>query len=153
MTIEKMFKGVLPIAVLVLGGFLLGGTTTQRVRAPQIIEVRMVDFAFEPADVRVAPGDRIRFIQAAAVNPHNVEFRDGPPGAEWGATGVPVATADVTVGGDEAAPRMGPLMMGLGVTYEVVIGEGFAPGTYEIVCTPHETQGMKGTLTVGGGGR
>ena len=59
--------------------------------------------------------------------------------------------ADVTVGEDEPAPRMGPLMMGLGVTYEIVIGEAFAPGTYEIVCTPHETQGMKGTLTVGGG--
>ncbi len=111
----------------------------------------MVDFAFEPAQIEAAPGDRVRFVQIATINPHNVEFRGGPTAAEWGAAAVPVTTSDVTVGEAEAPPRMGPLVMGQGVTYEVVIGESFAPGTYEIICTPHEAQGMKATLTVSGG--
>lgn len=147
MTMKRIRQAAAPLTVLALAAVALTGGTNQRIATPRVVEVRMVDFGFEPADITVAPGDRIRFIQVTT-NPHNVEFREAPEAARWGDPGAPVTTVDVILGGDQTPPRMGPLMIGDGVTYEMTIGEGFALGTYVIVCTPHETQGMKGTLTV-----
>ncbi len=101
----------------------------------QIIEVRTVDvspteYRFEPADITVRLGDTVRFIQSSPM-PHNVEFRDVPEGTDLG---------DV---------RMGPYMTRAGETYDVAIDGRFVPGTHAYVCTPHETMGMKGTITVG----
>lgn len=98
------------------------------------IEVKMVDvsateFKFEPADITVAPGDVVKFVQTVAT-PHNVQFTKSPDGSNLGAR------------------AMGPFLAAPGATYEVTIDEGFAAGTHEYVCTPHAAMGMKGSITV-----
>lgn len=101
------------------------------------VVVKMVDksateFAFEPANVVVKPGDVVRFVQTVAT-PHNVEFKDVPAGATLG------------------VERMGPFLVQPNDTYEVPIGAGFKAGTYKFVCTPHEMMGMMGSITVEAG--
>lgn len=91
--------------------------------------VGMVDFAFEPADLTVRPGDVIRFTQKG-IQPHNVEFRRVPRGVDLGGT------------------RMGPFLVKKDDVYELRIDARFKPGIYEFVCTPHELMGMKGRFTV-----
>lgn len=91
--------------------------------------VTMTDFQFEPATLRVRPGDVIQFVQKG-IQPHNVEFRKVPRGTDLGGT------------------RMGPFLVKRGDVYELQIDGRFRPGTYEFVCTPHEMMGMKGRFTV-----
>lgn len=91
--------------------------------------VVMVDFAFQPAQLTAARGDVLQFVQQGEM-PHNVEFRKTPEGVNLG---------DL---------RMGPFVVKTGGTYQIVIDERFEPGTYEIVCTPHEGMGMTARLTV-----
>lgn len=101
---------------------------------PKVFAVRMVDkspteFAFEPSVITVEPGSIVRFVQSG-IQPHNVEFREGP------APTIP------------GAPKMGPFLITKGATYDIVIGADAAPGEYEFVCTPHQALGMQGTLVV-----
>ena len=88
-----------------------------------------VDFAFRPARITANPGDVLRFVQQGDM-PHNVEFREVPDGVDLGDA------------------RMGPFLVQKGQTYELKIDERFKPGTYRIVCTPHEGMGMSGVLVV-----
>ena len=114
------------------------------------VVVEMVDFGFKPARVTVRPGDVVRFVNAST-SPHNVEFRDVPDGARLGDEYVvPVEEAGSHAGTSRALPptRMGPYLLQKGETYEFVITESFAAGTYGYVCTPHEAMGMKGELEV-----
>lgn len=101
---------------------------------PKVFAVRMVDkspteFAFEPSVITVEPGSIVRFVQSG-IQPHNVEFKEGP------ATTIP------------GAPKMGPFLITKGATYDIVIGEDVPTGEYEFVCTPHQALGMQGTLVV-----
>ncbi len=100
------------------------------------VVVKMVDkspteFHFEPAQLTVQRGDTVRFLQTGTT-PHNVEFQNPPPGTALG------------------AQLMGPFLMKAGETYDVVIDARFAGGEHRFVCTPHQTMGMTGTLTVAG---
>ena len=100
-----------------------------------LILIKMVDkpnaqFAFEPAAIVAQHGDTLRFVQASNA-PHNVHFDKAPKGAKLG---------DATTG---------PYLMGLGKTYDVIIDARFADGSYPFVCDPHQSVGMRGTLTVG----
>lgn len=104
---------------------------------PATIEVRMVDkgptqFVFEPADIRVHPGDRVVWVQEG-VMPHNVEFTGGPPS-------FPIAEAPTS-----------PFLTMKGQRWELVIDERFEAGRYEYICTPHMAMGMRGTIEVLGG--
>lgn len=105
-------------------------------KEPKVFAVRMVDksptqFAFEPSVITVEPGYVVRFVQTG-IQPHNVEFKDGP------APTIP------------GAPKMGPFVIGKGATYDIVIGADVPPGEYEFVCTPHQALGMQGTIIVVG---
>lgn len=91
--------------------------------------VTMVDFGFQPTQITVRQGDVIRFEQIGD-QPHNVEFRETPPGVDLGDT------------------RMGPFLVKKGTVYEIRIDERFEPGVYAFVCTPHAQMGMKGMITV-----
>lgn len=127
-------------AVIVPAAMLLATLAFRPVEPPSrgdTVIVKMVDksateFAFEPADVVVKPGDVVRFVQTVAT-PHNVEFKDIPQGAALG------------------VERMGPFLLKPDDTYDVPIGAGFKVGTYKIVCTPHELMGMVGSITVEAG--
>jgi plastocyanin len=104
---------------------------------PKLIAIKTVDvsateFKFEPADISANAGDTLRFLQSTAT-PHNVEFKSSPAGASLGAA------------------KMGPFMAAAGEKYDVVLGSGFPAGKYSFACTPHESMGMKGTLTIAAG--
>ena len=100
-----------------------------------LVLVKMVDkpnaqFAFEPAAIVAQRGDTVRFVQESSA-PHNVHFEKTPKGAKLG-------TASV-----------GPYVIGQGKTYDLVMDARFTDGSYQFVCDPHESVGMRGTLTVG----
>lgn len=98
------------------------------------IVVKMVDksateFTFEPSVVTASPGDVVQFVQMTAT-PHNVEFKETPAGADLG----------------EA--KSGAYMVAPNQKYELQIDSRFKSGSYRFVCIPHETLGMKGSLTI-----
>lgn len=95
----------------------------------KMVETSATSYAFEPEEVTVRPGDRIRFVQTGVV-PHNVEFRSPPAGAKLDGR------------------KMGPFLTTKGQTYEIAIDEAFVAGEYPYICTPHEPMGMVGTITV-----
>lgn len=103
--------------------------------APQVRLVKMVakpggHFAFEPAAITAQHGDTVRFVQASTA-PHNVHFVKTPKGAHFGKA------------------MSGPYVIGAAGTYNIVIDAKFVDGTYEFVCDPHESVGMRGSMTVG----
>lgn len=102
--------------------------------SPRTVVVNMVDrsatqYAFEPAELTVHPGDTVRFVQTGAM-PHNVQFTKSPAGSSLGGA------------------QMGPFLTTLGQTYQLVIDGRFGAGAHEFVCTPHVSMGMRGTMTV-----
>lgn len=102
--------------------------------AGKLIVVKMVDvsateYKFEPSVVTASPGDTVRFEQTAAM-PHNVAFRNPPASAKLGGA------------------AEGPYLTAAGEKYDLVIDGRFAAGVYQFVCTPHETMGMTGKLTI-----
>ncbi len=115
--------------------FLLLSASDASAQAGHLILVKMVDkpnaqFAFEPAAIVAQHGDTVRFVQASSA-PHNVHFDKLPKGAKLG----------------DAA--IGPYIIEAGKTYDLIIDSRFADGAYPFVCDPHQSVGMRGTLTVG----
>lgn len=91
------------------------------------IEVKMLDkgaaglMVFEPALVKVAPGDTVKFVPVS--KGHNVEIIDGM---------LP----------DGAAPFTGKINEAVTVTFD-------KPGIYGFKCKPHYGMGMVGMVVVG----
>lgn len=127
----RIVTSLLTLTVIPL---VIAARAPQESRAPKVVVVKSIDvspteFKFEPAAITVIPGDTVRFTQTTAT-PHNVEFRAMPAGTNLGSA------------------RMGPFLTAPGATYDVVIDTRFATGVHHYVCTPHETMGMTGTITV-----
>ena len=106
-------------------------------------EVRMVlsgtTYRFEPANVTIRSGDRIRFTTASG-GPHNVAFDPAkiPDAAEPRiAAGMP----------DQMSPLSGPFIINAGDSYTVSFA-GVPAGRYEFYCLPHMAMNMKGVITV-----
>jgi manganese oxidase len=116
----------------------LAGCSADRAPASQLHVVAVRDdggsMRFEPADIQVRRGDRVRFVQEGDM-PHNVQFvrNDAPDAVELGDA------------------WSGPYLSAKGEMYEIEIDERFLDGEYSYVCTPHIAMGMKGTITVSGG--
>ena len=122
-------------ASIAAGLLLLLSASDASAQAGHLILVKMVDkpnsqFAFEPAAIVAQHGDTVRFVQASSVL-HNVHFDKLPKGAKLG----------------DAAT--GPYIIGDGKTYDVIIDSRFVDGAYPFLCDPHQSVGMRGTLTVG----
>lgn len=135
-SLSRVLAGAAAAGILsmLLAGWSVSEPATSR---GQVVVVKMVDvstteYRFEPADVTVHPGDTVRFEQTGSMS-HNVEFREVPAESQLGDR------------------QMGPYLTAPGETYDVVIDARFTDGVHKYVCTPHETLGMKGTITVGGG--
>jgi plastocyanin len=93
---------------------------------------------FEPANVTVRRGDRIRFVTVTG-GPHNVWFdpEKVPAAAEAAlSAGMP----------NQMAPLAGPFI-NAGESYTVSFA-GVPAGRYEVLCMPHTGLNMKGTITV-----
>ncbi|QKY18836.1 halocyanin [Halolamina sp. CBA1230] len=83
------------------------------------------DLTFEPADLTVATGTTVRWVWDS--NNHNVYPESIPEGAEWDGEGEPGTTFNA---GHEYSHTF------------------TTTGTYEYVCTPHESAGMVGSIEV-----
>jgi plastocyanin len=131
--IRSSIQKVLIAAVMLM---MLGAASRAIAQAsPHLILVKMVDkpnaqFGFEPSTIIAGRGDTVRFLQSTSA-PHNVHFEKTPKGAKLG---------------NEST---GPYLIGEGKTYDLVIDGRFTDGAYQFVCDPHESVGMRGTLTVG----
>jgi plastocyanin len=94
---------------------------------------------FEPANLTVQRGDRIRFVTVNG-GPHNVWFDPAkvPDAAEAAlSAGMP----------NQMAPLAGPFVTAAGEAYTVSFANVPA-GRYEVVCMPHMAMNMKGIITV-----
>lgn len=80
---------------------------------------------FEPAELQITPGTTVRWVWDS--NDHNVVPQSVPEGATWEGEGSPGTTFNA---GHEYTH-----------TFQTL-------GTYEYVCTPHESAGMTGTIEV-----
>jgi plastocyanin len=100
-----------------------------RVVIVKTVEVSATSYKFEPAEVTVLPGDTVRFVQTSLM-PHNVEFTKAPAGSKLGKA------------------KVGPYLVAVDQTYDVVIDARFPAGQYKFMCTPHISLGMKGTISV-----
>jgi plastocyanin len=126
------------VALVVSTPLFAGAALAQTAVHPtgHLVVVKLVDrggatpYAFDPAKITVQPGDTLRFLEEAGVV-HNVRFKTHPSAAHLGAAAT------------------GPYLTTKGQTYDLVIDSRFAPGSYDFVCDPHESMGMRGTLTVG----
>ena len=103
--------------------------------APHLITVKLVDksggqFAFEPSTIAAQHGDTVRFTQTSSA-PHNVHFKTTPKGAKLGSA------------------TTGPFLIAPGATYDVIIDSRVVDGVYGLICDPHESVGMRATMTVG----
>ena len=118
-----------PFAKSLFGALAVLAISTSALEAQEVHVVKMVDiseteFAFQPAEITVKPGDVIRWEQTG-VMPHNVEFREGP-----------------------MAGTMSDFLVTPGQTYEVTIAADMAAQSFKYLCTPHELMGMVGTITI-----
>jgi plastocyanin len=110
---------------------------------PIIHEVRMVvegpAARFEPAQLTIRPGDRVRFITVSGP-PHNVAFDPAK---------VPAAARAALSAGmpDQMQPLAGPFIMEAGASYTIRF-DRVPPGRYEFSCMPHAAMGMTGAVTV-----
>jgi manganese oxidase len=126
------------VAVIGAGVAVAGCSSAKSAETGRVHEVRMVEegasMRFEPANLEVRRGDVVRFVQDGAM-PHNVQFvRNTAPR-----------------GSDIGDYWMGEFLTKKGDVYEVRIDERFLDGSWDYVCTPHISMGMKGSLVVNGG--
>lgn len=110
---------------------------------PETHEVKMymegANARFEPANITVQRGDRIRFVTVNG-GPHNVWFDPAkvPDAAEAAlSAGMP----------NQMAPLAGPFVIEAGGSYTVSFA-GVPAGRYEVLCMPHMGMNMKGVVTV-----
>lgn len=114
-----------------------------RTAPPATHEVRMEQTAqgyrFEPAELTIRPGDRVRFVNVSG-GPHNVAFDPAqvPDDVER------VLSAAMA---DQMQPLWGPLMNAPGAAYTISFA-GVRPGRYAFFCMPHMAMGMRGLITV-----
>jgi plastocyanin len=94
-------------------------------------------YAFEPAEVRIRPGDVVRFVNTDH-QPESVAFEiDAAP---------PQAREFL----DRAGLRTGPLLTEPGAFFDVSF-EDAPPGVYPFASVPHGDRGMRGRIVVEAG--
>ncbi|HEX2058693.1 MAG TPA: plastocyanin/azurin family copper-binding protein [Actinomycetota bacterium] len=130
-------KRVTPFT-LVVALALLGACSDDSV--PDATTVEMVDGQrFAPAELRVAAGTTVTFVNESAEAHTVTAYEDAlPEDAEYFASGA-FGTEE------QARDALADGLVGQESGYEVTFA---APGTYEYFCIPHEQQGMKGTIVV-----
>ena len=110
--------------------------SAQTPTGPHLITIKLVErpgdklpFAFEPATFTAQRGDTLKFVQFANTI-HNVHFKKTPSGAKLGSA------------------ASSPYLSAKGQAITMIVDGRFVPGSYEIVCDPHEMIGMHAFLTV-----
>jgi len=95
-------------------------------------------YRFEPAELTVKAGDGVKFVSVKG-GPHNVAFDVATAGA---------SAAQITANMPEASGDLtGKMLVTDGEAWTMSLG-GVAPGTYTLICTPHQAMNMLMKLTV-----
>jgi len=112
---------------------------TGTVRDVQMLMTPDGHFVFQPADLTIVVGDRVRWTNVSG-GPHNVAFHPDkiPSGAK--------ALLNAAMR-ERMSDLTGKLLIQPNATYEISF-VGLPPGQYQYYCTPHEMLGMTGTITV-----
>ena len=112
--------------------------------AGAVVEVRMTGngrnaATFEPAELTIAPGTTVKFINVSG-GPHNVQF--------W-PDSIPAGAADALSAGmpQQMSPLAGPLVVEPNGTYTVNFANTPA-GEYKYYCLPHLANKMVARITV-----
>lgn len=141
---SKTIAALAGAAILAAGNALAAhATRTAGPPPPATHEVRMIlengSARFEPASLTIRAGDRVRFVNVSS-GPHNVSFDPAR---------LPADVARVLAGAmpGQIQPLWGALVSEPGAAYTISFA-GVRPGRYEFFCMPHQTMGMKGTVTV-----
>jgi plastocyanin len=112
-------------------------------------EVKMVGdekgYRFEPASLTIKVGDGVKFVNVIG-GPHNVAFNTVPD-ASKGQLDANMPSQTGSGPGAKMGDLSGPLLVAPNDTYTVSFA-GVTPGTYDVNCTPHLANNMKGTITV-----
>ena len=108
--------------------------------APRLHVVQLSSNRFEPALIRVAVGDTVRFVNGPG-GPHNVQFLPE-------STTVAARELLNRAMKDRIGPLASPLFMIEGDTYEIVVPP-LPLGRYPFLCNPHWAN-MRGALIIGG---
>jgi plastocyanin len=95
---------------------------------------RVDSYAFEPDEVRIRPGDVVRFVNTG-YQPESVAFDAGE------------ATPEVRQFLQLHGLVAGPLLTGPGAFFDVSF-ENAPPGAYPFSSVPHRAQGMRGRVIV-----
>ncbi|HYW50725.1 MAG TPA: plastocyanin/azurin family copper-binding protein [Gemmatimonadaceae bacterium] len=89
-------------------------------------------YRFEPAEITVKAGDGIKFVSVKG-GPHNVAFDPATAGA---------SAAQITANMPEASGDLtGKMLVTDGEAYTMSFA-GVAPGSYTVICTPHQAMNM-----------
>lgn len=104
-------------------------------------EVKMLGdekgYRYEPVDIAIKAGDGIRWTMVSG-GPHNVAFQDVPAAARAQlAANMPNQISDLS----------SPMLLNPNEKYEMSFAN-VAPGKYNIICTPHIANNMRGSVTV-----
>ncbi len=128
------------IARVALGGLfvLLAIPAARPATGPAVHVVRLAANRFDPAVVRAAPGDTVRFVNGQG-GPHNVQFM--PESTSVAAQ--EILNRAMT---GRIAPLSGPLLILTDEAYDFVVPE-LPSGRYPFLCTPHWAN-MRGALIV-----
>ncbi len=101
-------------------------------------DVRLSGNRFTPSEIRVAPGDTIRFRNGMG-GPHNIQFM--PESISVAAQGILNNAMK-----DRILPLTSPMFLTEGETYELVVPK-LPAGRYPFLCSPHWAN-MRGALVV-----
>lgn len=131
-------RNISPTAVLLALLSALAVLAAKQHSGPTMHVVRLTGNRFEPALVRAAPGDTVRFVNGQG-GPHNVEFI---------ADSTTVAARRILSGAltGRIAPLSGPMLIVADEVYDVVVPD-LPNGRYPFLCSPHWAN-MRGALIV-----
>lgn len=108
--------------------------------APTVHVVRLSNNRFDPAEIRVAAGDTVRFVNGPG-GPHNVQFM--PESTTVAAQAILNRAMK-----DRIGPLASPLFIIEGDTYQMVVPQ-LPAGRYPFLCNPHWAS-MRGAMIVSG---
>lgn len=117
----------------------MAAPTTGTVHDVQMLLTPDGKYVFQPADLTIKVGDRVRWTNVSG-GPHNVAFY---------ADKIPTGAKEFLNAGmtEKIGELSGKLLIQPNDTYEISFA-GAPTGEYDYYCTPHEMLGMKAKLTV-----
>ncbi len=123
---------------LLLAALLIGAAAPVQPARLQAHDVRLSGNRFTPSEIRVSPGDTIRFTNGMG-GPHNIQFM---------AESISVASQGLLNAAmhDRILPLTSPMFLTEGERYELVVPR-LPAGRYPFLCSPHWAN-MRGALVV-----